>query len=299
MATIPECILYIQPLNTDWYKNKVSAIDILRLDVVHKHVSGNKWYKLKENVQHCLDNNIDTLITFGGGYSNHLAATAVAAEYFGLKCIGIVRGDYSGDRMTDTLRHCIGYGMELTFVSYEEYKLKDDREWLNTLTDKYPNSFIVPEGGANELGRLGIAAIAEYISDTYTHIAVSVGTGTTLVGLVNALPEYQKVYGYVPMKGGSYLEEELNVLVNGEKCFQLFDDWHFGGFGKHTDDLVQFMNEFYSLNDIPLDIVYTAKMMYGIQKQLDANIFDKDSKLLCIHTGGLQGNSTIANKLIY
>lgn len=287
---------YIQPLPESWYQPYVSSVSMLRLDVLHPVMSGNKWYKLKYSVQQAQQNGYDTILTFGGGYSNHLVATAAAAHEAGLKSIGFVRGVY--DNLTSTLQTCKEYGMQLIPISHEEYKLKTDEAWLQHVRYKYPNAFIVPEGGANEWGRTGAATIAEYINDAYTHICTSIGTGTTFIGLRNALPSDVQIWGYAPMKGGVYLKDEIAQYFNNDN-WQLFDNWHFGGFGKVNDELLSFMNEFYKTADIPLDVVYTGKMMYGIRQQMQQGIFPQAANILCIHTGGLQGNTSVKDRLQY
>ncbi len=298
MDTIPKQIPYIQSLDPDWYQPHVGNVSMLRLDVIHSVVSGNKWYKLKHNLAHALDEGYKSILTFGGGYSNHLVAAAAAAQAFGINSIGIVRGVH--DNLTPTLKDCLHYGMQLVFLTKEEYAKKTDDAWLSELLQQYGNVFIVPEGGANEWGKTGVGEIAKYIPSEFTHVCVAVGTGTTFSGLRNALPDEQQLYGYVPMKGGRYLKEEISsYLTTREKNWQLFDDWHFGGFGKWNTELIESMNSFYRMNNIPLDIVYTGKMMNGISKQLQQGMFPKDARVLCIHTGGLQGNSSVQPQLQY
>ncbi|MBS1772310.1 MAG: pyridoxal-phosphate dependent enzyme [Bacteroidetes bacterium] len=301
MAIIPEQEPLIQSLNKDWYQPYVLGIDMLRLDVIHPVVSGNKWYKLKYNIQHAIDGGYSSILTSGGAYSNHLIAAAAAAKQYGIKSIGIIKGTYAQDTLTPTLQQCKDYGMELVFVNHEDYKKIDTDEYHAQLKRDYDNPFIIPVGGANEWGREGCETIAAYISDVYTHICVSVGTGTTLIGIRNALPQKQIVLGYAPMKGGLYLKEEIDKYLHTDKqnAYTLFDDWHCGGFGKWNDELLNFMNSFYAINKVPLDIVYTGKMMSGIQQQLQQGYFSKDSRILCIHTGGLQGNASVKEKLIY
>lgn len=288
MAIIPEQDPYIQSLHSSWYQPYVAGIDILRLDVLHPVVSGNKWYKLKYNIESAQEAGKHTLLTFGGGYSNYLIAAATAAKIFGMKSIGIVRGHYPA--LTPTLKACVDEGMQLVFVTQEEYNLKEDEDWLQKLSDTYGHPLIIPEGGANKEGRRGAEEIASFIPASYSHICLSAGTGTTLIGIRNALPDEQKVYGYVPMKNGSYIMDEILSYLHAGKTVQLFDDWHFGGFGKIKPELTEFMYDFYKINGIPLDRVYTAKMMYGIQAQLKQDVFPPEAKILCIHTGGLQGN---------
>ncbi len=301
MATIPEQEPYIQALHTSWYKPFVYTVDMLRLDVIHPIVSGNKWYKLQHYLSDATKKGADTILTFGGAYSNHLMATAAAANQHGFKSIGIVRGLHSKANLTQTLQDCIALGMQLHFVERSDYDKKNDTDYLQSLQAQYPNAYIISEGGAGELGVVGSKTIADYIPKHYTHICLSVGTGTTLAGIRLALSEHIKVHGYVPMKGGNYVQETINAYLPNslQQSYTLHDDWHIGGFGKHTEEQLAFMNSFYETNNIPLDMVYTAKMMMGIAVQLKAGCFPQEAQILCIHTGGLQGNSSIQHKLIY
>lgn len=301
MATIPEFDPTIQTLTPEWYQHKVDGVDMLRLDIIHPVVSGNKWYKLKHNIAYAQENKYDTILSFGGAYSNHLVATAAAAKQYNIKSIGIVKGTYAAGKLTSTLHDCINYGMLLEFVSHEDYAKKSTPAYLEKLCIKYNNPLIIPEGGANEWGREGSGEITHYIHDEYTHLCVSVGTGTTLIGLRNTLPNHVIVQGYAPMKGGVYLQHEIekHVIPTLRKSCMLFDNWHFGGFGKWNDDLIEFMNSFYKTHDIPLDIVYTSKMMSGVRDQILSGFFPEDAKILCIHSGGLQGNVTVKEKLDY
>lgn len=299
MDTIPNREPFIQPLNADWYRPYVAALDMLRLDVVHPVVSGNKWYKLKHNLQHALEEGYKSVLTFGGAYSNHLVAAAAAAKQYRLRSIGIVRGTYAQKSITPTLQDCVAYGMELQFVSREEYAMKEEGDYLLQLSQQFDLPYIIPEGGANEYGRIGCEEITSFINDKYTHICLAVGTGTSFCGVANALPADTNVYGYAPMKGGDYLNEIIDIYLDKRLNKRIYADWHFGGFGKWTDELIGFMNEFYRTNEIPLDMVYTGKMMAGIQQQLQQQVFPADARILCIHTGGLQGNASIQQSLIY
>lgn len=300
MDTIDESKAVIQPLSAAWVHNDSITIDMLRLDLIHPVISGNKWYKLKHNLNAAREQGYNTILTFGGAYSNHLIATAAAAKQFGVTAIGIVRGSDNAE-LTETLRQCAILGMQLHFVSREEYKRKNDTEWLSELYEKFNKPFIIPEGGANEWGRLGAEDIAATIPAGYTHICVSAGTGTTFVGLRNALPVDVNIIAFVPMKEGQYIEEDIEDHIHRGKDgnWWLFDNWHFGGFGKTTKELIDFMNDFYQSNSIPLDIVYTGKMMYGVRELIKTGFFPQGSKVLCIHTGGLQGNSSAKDQLTY
>lgn len=270
------------------------SVAMLRLDLLHPVISGNKWFKLRYNLAFAQSHQFKTVLSFGGAYSNHLIATACAASAAGLRSVGIVRGVYAAQNKTETLQHCEALGMQLHFVSREEYAQKEDEKWLQQLREKYPDTYIIPEGGNNELGRKGIAEIATLISPDYTHVAVSVGSGATFAGLRNALPESIKLIGFAPMKQGSYLAQNIATIKQNK---ELKDEFHFGGFGKWNKKLLDFMNEFYAQQHIPLDVVYTAKMMYGVQTLIAQNYFPEGAKLLCIHTGGLQGNVSVKSLL--
>ena len=268
------------------------TMSVLRLDKVHPVVSGNKWYKLKYNLVAALDKGFSQVITFGGAYSNHLIATAAAAQEAGIKAIGIVRGLHAAAHLTPTLQACTDLGMELHFVSREDYTLKDDPAFLQSLTGKYGWSFIIPEGGNNEWGRAGTADIAAFIAETATHICLPVGTGTTLAGIRNALPTDKEIVGFTAMKDGGYLQEKIagHLHPGQNKNWHLEADYCFNGFAKTTSELNQFMQSFYKETNIPLDIVYTGKMMFGVQDMIANNVFSGSANVICIHTGGLQGN---------
>ncbi len=299
MGIIDDSRAVIQPVNKFWYKKKVAALDMLRLDLLHPVVSGNKWFKLRLNMKHAEERGFKTIVTFGGGFSNHLIATAYAAKRFGMASVGIVRGHY--DHLTPTLVACKEEGMELIFVSKEDYKNKHEPGWASDLVAHFDELFIIPEGGANEWGREGAGLLKRYINDWYTHIAVSVGTGTTLIGLRDKLNDNQQIMGFVPMKQGAYLKDYIAEHLQPAKNlnWELIDKWHFGGFGKWNNELISFMNEFYGETSIPLDVIYTAKMMYGVHEMLEDNHFSSCDRLLCIHTGGLQGNAGVREGLVY
>lgn len=297
--TMDDSRVVIQPLSNNEYSSRVAAFDILRLDLLHPVISGNKWYKLHLNLQHAIENGSTSLLTFGGGHSNHLAATAYAGNLSKMPTVGIIRGKY--EALTPTLRNCQEWGMRLVFVTTEDYKHRNDLEWINRQTAVTEKTYIIPEGGDNDLGRKGAGEIADLIPTDYTHIMVSVGTGTTFTGLRAQLPIHQNLYGFTPMKQGRYLEQVIKTHLPSEKDnnWQLIDDWHFGGFGRYDAVLIDFMNRFYDSHGIPLDLVYTAKMMYGVEQLLMRESFNKADAILCIHTGGLQGNASVQGQLTY
>ena len=297
MVTIDEGKVFLQHLNGF----ASLPVSILRLDVLHPVISGNKWYKLQHNLVAVKERNLSGVLTFGGGWSNHLVATAGAAKEAGIKAVAIVRGFHGKEHLTPTLQHCLDYGMALQFVSREEYALKEDEVYLKNLQEQYPDLLIIPYGGSNEAGRKGAAAIAAFIPSNYTHVCCAVGSGTTFMGLRKALSSNTKLIGFVPMKKGSYLKEEMQQHISTPygSNWDLLDEFHFGGFGKWNDELIGFMNETFTTHQLPLDVVYTSKMMYGARALMQRNFFPIKSKILCVHSGGLQGNASVAHQLIF
>ncbi len=273
-------------------------LSILRLDRVHPVVSGNKWFKLKENLQLALNAGASSLLTFGGAYSNHLLATAAAARGAGLHAVGIVRGLHGADKSTPTLQECAAYGMQLYPVSRDTYRLKTDVAYLKTLSEQFPGSYIIPEGGHNAAGIAGAEAIARWIPATASHVLVPVGSGTTMAGLGRALPPQVQLSGICAMKGGSYLQAMLATYIPHNR-WSLITDAHEGGFARYHPELIGFMNSFFEQHQVPLDFVYTAKMMKRVMNLIEAGFFPKGSHLVCVHTGGLQGNRSIAHQLTF
>jgi len=298
MDIIDERRVKIQSLSRTWYGDTAGCIDMLRLDLLHPVISGNKWYKLRLNMLHAQEQGIGTIVTFGGGFSNHLAAAAYAAKVAGLRAIGIIRGKY--DKLTPTLEECARDGMELIFTTQADYARKDEPGWLQEIAAHFDEVFIIPEGGANEWGRKGAELICRFISNEYSHIIVSVGSGTTMAGIRNKADVGQKIIGMVPMKDGVYLHDHIrrHLHPGRDTNWALMDNWHFGGFARVNEELIAFMNDFYKENNIPLDMVYTAKMMYGVRDLLKKQYFNFEDRILCIHSGGLQGNSTIQQRLL-
>ncbi len=299
MGIIDERLAIIQPLRKFWYQGKVAGIDMLRLDLLHPIISGNKWYKLRLNLAYAQDHGFKTIVTFGGAFSNHLVAAAYAAKQFGLRSVGIVRGQR--DVLTPTLLQCRENGMELMFVTRDDYSRRHQPDWAKSLVAHFDEILIIPEGGANERGRAGAGLLTRFVNDSYSHILLSVGTGTTMAGLRDKLNTTQHILGFVPTKQSDEQHHYISAHVAPEKAgtWKLLNDIHFGGFGKWNDGLIEFMNTFYADNKIPLDIVYTSKMMFNVQQMLADNYFSSCDRILCIHTGGLQGNSSVQAFLKY
>jgi 1-aminocyclopropane-1-carboxylate deaminase len=271
-------------------------IDVLRLDQIHPIVSGNKWYKLKGYINHIIAQQISGFVTFGGAYSNHLHAAALVAKEYKIQAVGVVRGAEFAASKNATLLSCEANGMQLKFVSRSDYSKKESPSFLADLQAQYPKFLLIPEGGSGDLGLVGVADLQQYIDTKYTHVLLASGSGTTLVGLRNVLPRHQKILGFAPMKNGAYLNKTLNAITPE---WTIMDNYHFGGFGKYNTTLLQFMNDFYQEHQIPTDIVYTAKMFWGISQMIAQQHWTEQDKILVIHTGGLQGNHAIQDHLLF
>jgi 1-aminocyclopropane-1-carboxylate deaminase/D-cysteine desulfhydrase-like pyridoxal-dependent ACC family enzyme len=257
-------------------------LELLRLDLFHPIISGNKYFKLKYNLATAIDLGFEGIISFGGAYSNHLHALAYAAREKNLKSIGIIRGEEHRP-LNDTLRDCEVWGMQLIYISREAYRNKTEDVIMNDIQTAYPNFYLVPEGGDNALGQQGAAEIYQHIGESYDVICASVGTATTLKGIATAAANHQVIIGFSALKNAYYEYEPIQL----ESIIQAY---HFGGYAKHNAELISFMKQFKDAFQVELDFIYTAKMMYGIFDLIQHNYFEKGTKLIAVHSGGLQGN---------
>lgn len=271
-----------------------------REDKIHSFVSGNKYRKLKYNLLQANTLGSKTLLTFGGAYSNHIAAVAAAGNIFGFKTIGIIRGDELGDAINDnaTLSFAQENGMQLKFVSRETYRKKADIDFINNLKQEFGDFYLIPEGGTNNLAIRGCEEILTTNDKNFDYICCAVGTGGTVSGLINCSKSSQKVLGFPALKG-DFLQQDISKFAL-KTNWKLILDYHFGGYAKINPELVAFINKFKKENNIPLDPIYTGKMMFGIFDLIEKGYFPKGSKILAIHTGGLQGitgmNTVLKNK---
>jgi 1-aminocyclopropane-1-carboxylate deaminase/D-cysteine desulfhydrase-like pyridoxal-dependent ACC family enzyme len=277
-------------------ERNVSA-GVLRLDKLHPVISGNKWFKLKNHLQAAMKKSSQQFITFGGAWSNHIVAAAYAAQQTGLRAIGIIRGERPAV-LSDTLRAAADYGMQLEFISRNAYKQKDDPVFLEQLRMRWPGAYIIPEGGAGVLGIKGSEDILETVDkSSYSHILCAIGTGTMYLGLANAMAPGQILIGLPVLKGMNDLSaisrEGLHSPEKVPYC-RIVPDYHFGGYARSTPELFDFMNRFYQATGIPSDFVYTGKLFYGMMDMLCKGFFPKGARLLLIHSGGLQGNNSLA-----
>jgi 1-aminocyclopropane-1-carboxylate deaminase len=285
----------VEVLHDELFLQKKVSVSVLRLDKIHPVVSGNKLFKLHYFLQDAIQNKHKTIVTFGGAYSNHLVATAYACNVLGLKNIGIVRGE-KPIALSPTLQQCIGYGMQLKFITREMYAKKEKQHFTDGLKNEFGECVIIPEGGYHPLGAKGAALIGDIIKlHNYSHLCTCTGTGTTLAGLlINS--NGSKVISVPALKGMSDIEERMHFLC-GVSCntdnLQIFNDYHFGGYAKKTPELISFMNYLWQQHQLPTDFVYTAKLFFAIYDKIKNNYFEKETNILCLHTGGLQGNNSL------
>ena len=276
----------IDPLKI-WTGKSVEAA-VLRLDKIHPVISGNKWFKLRYYLQEAKELGKKQIITFGGAWSNHIVAAAAICKMNNIAATGIIRGEEPAS-WSSTLLQAKEYGMQLHFVSREDYALK--RIPLSLQNDA---NYLIPEGGFGERGAAGASTILDKIDKNFTHYCCAIGTGTMMAGLINAVLPGQQVIGASVMKNNYALNENVRSLViNKPEEWQIIHDYHFGGYAKHTPELIRFMNEFCRQTGIPSDFVYTGKLFYAISDLFRADFFPSGSRLLLVHSGGLQGNNSL------
>lgn len=269
-------------------------LSVKREDLLHPHISGNKWRKLKYNLLSAKEKAAETLLTFGGAYSNHIAAVAAAGKEWGFRTIGIIRGEEQKS-LNPTLQFAQEQGMQLRYMDRETYKDKHSPEMADSLKNELGQFFLIPEGGSNALAVKGCAEITkDFDRKGYDFVCASCGTGGTLAGLLAGMNRSGQVLGFPAVKGGSFLKKDIDSLTeayNGETYhnYQLITDYHFGGYAKWKPELINFINIFHDVTGVQLDPVYTGKMFYGLYDLAKKHYFKPGSKILAIHTGGLQG----------
>ena len=283
-------------------EEKKIGLFIKREDEIHPFVSGNKFRKLKYNILEAKGQQKKVLLTFGGAFSNHIVATAVAGNLVGFKTIGIIRGDELGMDLTrtlsknSTLKNAHENGMQFKFVSREVYRNKTSNEFINALKDEFDDFYLIPEGGTNELAIKGCEEVLINEDDKFDYICCAIGTGGTIAGLINSVKENQKVIGFPALKG-DFLQKEIQDFVAIKNNWCLQTKYHFGGYGKYNESLIRFMNHFRENTGVLLDPIYTAKMLFGVLDMIKNDEFKEGSKILMIHTGGLQGIEGFNQKL--
>ncbi len=292
------------------YKAKIQSIDcstltsediqlsLLREDLIHPEISGNKYRKLKYNLLEAKQKGYTKLITFGGAFSNHIAATAAAGKIYNFETIGIIRGEELINKIEEnpTLRFAQQNGMKLHFISRENYRNKNEADFLKQLKIQFPATYIVPEGGTNDLAIKGCEEILYDACHPFDFIACAIGTAGTIAGLIESSQPHQHILGFPSLKG-DFIQKEVEKLTQ-KRNFTIFNEYHFGGYGKVSDELINFVNDFKRSTKIQLDPIYTGKMAFGVNQLIKNHYFSRNSKILMIHTGGLQGIEGMNQQLI-
>jgi 1-aminocyclopropane-1-carboxylate deaminase len=289
-----------QKVNSQIVEDGGIEIYTLRLDLMHPSVNGNKWFKLKYNILEAQQKEINTLLTFGGAYSNHIFATAAAGNLLGFQTIGVIRGEETLP-LNPTLNFAQQQGMQIVYLDRKTYRQKNTKMFEKELRQRFGEIFLIPEGGCNLNGVRGCTEII-HNTEKFDTICLACGTGTTLAGIALSLEEGQRVIGFPVLKNGDFLRQDIenllksylasNQYISGDKSlsWELVCDYHFGGYAKVNDELRLFKKQFEKTHNISLDYVYTAKMFYGVMDLLQKGYFPKGHRLLLIHSGGLQGN---------
>jgi len=282
----------IQLLKDPFLKNYGISLSVKREDQIHPLISGNKWRKLKYNLIEAQNKGHDTILSFGGAYSNHLFSVAAAANETGFKSIGIIRGEEI-QPLNPTLTFANHQGMKLHFISRSLYRKKNSDRFLKELRNKFGNFYLIPEGGSNALAVKGCVEMAEEINYDCELICCPVATGGTLAGLVAGLKGRRKLLGFSVLKGKNLNQEVISLIedygVENFNNWSIDYNYHFGGYAKFKPELINFINDFRQRNNIALDPIYTGKMFYGIYAMIKEMLFKPGTRILIIHTGGLQG----------
>jgi 1-aminocyclopropane-1-carboxylate deaminase len=278
----------VQEIHDPLFEQAGVKVLVRREDLNHPLVSGNKWWKLKYNLEEALRQGKKTLLTFGGAYSNHIYATAAAASELGFESIGVIRGEETLP-LNATLRFANSLGMRLHYITREAYRHKHEDTFIEELHERYGDFYLIPEGGTNALAVKGVEEFARALGHDFDYLGCAVGTGGTLAGLINGLPDRVQLLGFPVLKGGEFLADEIRPYVHPHKNnWTLLPEYHFGGYAKHTPQLLAFIENFNTKNNFAIEFVYTGKLFAGVYELLAKGFFRNGSTILLIHTGGLQ-----------
>lgn len=291
----------LQRLQSPFLQNAGIQLYVKRDDLIHPQFGGNKWRKLKYNLDYARENHFDTLLTFGGAWSNHIYATAAASKHFGFTSIGLIRGEEHSP-LNATLSFAKDCGMQLHYIDRAQYRDKHDSAFLEKIRQRFGDVYVLPEGGSNALAIKGCAETIEEINaeidSPFDIICCASGTGATLAGMISAISPTQTAIGFSALKGGEFLNQEVNTFLGHDdansnltnKNWYIESDFHFGGYAKINDELIRFMSEFQSQYGFALDAVYTGKMFYGLFERIKSKTFKPGTTIVAVHSGGLQGN---------
>lgn len=264
---------------------------LARFDLIHPVISGNKWFKLSCHLEKALSLGKSGVITCGGAYSNHIVATAAAGYFAGLSTIGVIGGEACSP-LSPTLAEASSFGMQLFYASRTAFR--DQANLEREYQQLHPDYFWVPEGGCSPLGIQGAATMLDHIPfEPFTHICCAAGTGTMMAGILQKAQAHQWVFGFPVLRIPDTANNSLEQLLSSQSSaanWKLLYGYHEGGYARSSEALTGFMNQFYRNSGIPTDFVYTGKLLKAVFELAAAGFFPEKSKLLLIHSGGLQGN---------
>lgn len=271
-----------------------------RDDLIHEKISGNKWRKLKYNIIEAKEKGIKRLLTFGGAYSNHIHAFAYAGKLFGFETIGIIRGEFANEN-NSTLTESQRFGMKIFRVSKEIYKDRNSVIFHKKLKEQFGDIHIIPEGGTNYIALKGAAEIVNDEAKEFDYICAASGTGGTVAGILLGSSLHQTIISVPILKNGLFIKSIIESFMREygvtKTNFQVIDNYHLGGYAKFNFELFRFIQEFYYLNGVNLDPVYTGKLLFSIRELIKTGYFPKEKRILAIHTGGLQGIEGYRDKI--
>jgi len=280
-----------QEIKTDWLSAAGVRLLVQREDLNHPSVSGNKWWKLRDNLAEAMRLG-KPIITFGGAFSNHIYATAAAAAALQWPSVGIIRGERV-EPLNHTLSFAEQHGVRLQFVSRSDYRRRDDPTWIQQWLNIYGDSYVIPEGGTNGLAVTACAAWARQLPlEGVDEVMLAVGTGGTTAGLITGLPAHMRLTGVPVLKPSEFLYDEIrNRLPTGQPLctWRLLTQYHHGGYAKVNPTLLAFIRQMYTEHQLPLDPIYTGKLFWAIREEVLAGHIARGTTILAIHTGGLQG----------
>lgn len=288
----------VNQIDCELLAEKGVSLRVLRLDKIHPHVHGNKWFKLKLNLRAAQAQGHSRVISFGGAYSNHLYALAAAGSYFGLETIGIVRGELV-EPLNPVLAFCRSKGMTLYPITRSEYRLKEQPEFLQDLEARYGPAYMIPEGGSNSLAFTGCGEIADMVcaivGESKVTIAMACGTGATMTGVIQGLQHSQaqhSVLGVSVLNAKGMIADHIESWLGKPDSavnspWYVSDSFHCGGYAKTNLELSEFIEGFAEISDIPIEPVYTAKLFFGIFSMIEADAFPRGAQIMALHTGGI------------
>ena len=286
--------LIVQPIALPELKDHQVSLDVVRDDLFHPMIAGNKWWKLKHALIHAEKEGIPRLVTFGGAYSNHILAVAAAGHLFGFETVGIIRGEESR-KLNPVLSQARHWGMRLEGISRESYRQKNNSDYLEQLKLDWSPCLILPEGGSSSFAVQGTCEMTARLQGQYDHFCCSVGTGGTMAGMVLGATSNTEVQGFSALKNGDFLVSEIHRLLKGyevsDRHWSIQTEFHMGGYARSNAALRSFCEHFQASQKLDLDLVYTGKMFFGILELVRRGFYKKGAKIAAWHTGNAHGEA--------